>query len=342
MNKVIVHLKKWLLTGTYLCMASIVYAADLPIKFTLDWKFQGPQAAYLVAEAKGYFKEAGIDITIDAGNGSSGSVTRVAGGAYDIGFADINSLIDFVAKNPDQKLKAIFIVYDAPPFAAMTLKKSGIKKPQDLVGKKLGAPVFDSGRKLWPAFAKANSIDVNSVSWESVKPALRETLLVRGGSYDAITGFYFTSYLNLKAAGAKDEDIVSFLYSDYGVHLYGNAIIATDAFLEKNSEKVKGFLGAVVKGWKDTLANPDEAIAFLKKKDALIKSDVEKSRLLLAIKSNVLTDDVKTNGLGDINENRLAQSIQEVVMSLKSPRVPAVSEVFNGSFLPAKSDRMLP
>jgi NitT/TauT family transport system substrate-binding protein len=175
-----------------------------PIKFQLDWRFEGPAALFLTPVAKGYFKDAKLDVTVDAGNGSGGAVTRVASGTYDIGFADMAALMEFHANNPDAPNKpvAIMVVYNNTPASVMALKKTGIKTPADLAGKKLGAPVFDAGRRAFPIFAKANNINLSSVNWTAMDPPLRETMLARG-DVDAITGFTFTSLLNLEARGVK-------------------------------------------------------------------------------------------------------------------------------------------
>ena len=193
-------------------------AQTTPIKFQLDWRFEGPAALFLQPAAKGYFKDAKLDVTIDAGNGSGGTVTRVASGAYDLGFADLAALMEFHANNPDAPNKpvAIMMVYNNTPASVMALKKSGIKTPADLTGKKLGAPVFDAGRRAFPIFAKANNI--SGVQWTAMDPPLRETMLMRG-DIDAITGFTFTSLLNLEARGAKAADVVVLPYPDYGVKL---------------------------------------------------------------------------------------------------------------------------
>ncbi len=128
------------------------HAQTTPLKFQLDWRFEGPSAFFLLPVAKGYFKEAGLDVTVDAGNGSGGAVQRVASGSYDMGFADMASLMEFHANNPDAPNKpvAVMVVYNNTPAAVMALKKSGIQTPADLSGKKLGAPVFDAGRKAFP------------------------------------------------------------------------------------------------------------------------------------------------------------------------------------------------
>jgi NitT/TauT family transport system substrate-binding protein len=177
-------------------------AQTTPIKFQLDWRYEGPQAMFLVPLAKGYYQAEKLDVTVDAGNGSGGAVTRVASGAYDMGFADIAALMEFHANNPTAPNKpvAVMMVYNNTPAAVLALKKSGIKAPKDLDGKKLGAPVFDAGRRAFPIFAKANG--VGSVAWTSMDPTLRETMLARG-DIDAITGFSFTSLLNSRRAASR-------------------------------------------------------------------------------------------------------------------------------------------
>ncbi len=146
--------------------------AQTAIKFQLDWRFEGPAALFLGASAKGHYKAAGLDVTIDAGNGSGGTVQRVASGAYDMGFADLAALMEFHANNPDAPNKpvAVMMVYNNTPAAVLTLKKNGIAKPADLTGKKLGAPVFDAGRKAFPIFTKANNL--GNVTWVSMGPTV--------------------------------------------------------------------------------------------------------------------------------------------------------------------------
>src|SRR5690242_13115021 len=209
-----------------------------PIKFQLDWRFEGPAALFLHPASKGYFKAAGLDVSIDAGNGSGGTVTRVATGTYDMGFADLAALMEFHANNPDAPNKpvAVMMVYNNTPAAVMALKKSGIKSPADLNGKKLGAPVFDAGRRGFPIFQKANNIA--NVSWVSMDPPLRETMLARG-DLDAITGFGFTSLLNLEARGVKLQDVVTMPYADHGVKLYGNVIVASAKLVKENPAAIK-------------------------------------------------------------------------------------------------------
>lgn len=314
--------------------------ADTDIKFTLDWKFQGPTAAFLVAADKGFYAEEGLDVSIDSGNGSAGAVTRVAGGAYQMGFADINALVDFNVKNPGQSVKAVMMAYDAPPFSLFTLKKNNIDNAEDLVGRKLGAPVFDASYKLFPAFAHETGIDEAAVERVNMDPALRETMLVQG-QVDFISGHYFSSMLDLKSKGVAEEDIKFFLYADYGMDFYGNAVIASGNFIEEHPEAVAGFVRATLRGWKDIIADPEGAIEVVAKSDPLIDKGLELERLKLALDVNVLTDHVKANGIGDVDEARLKNSIAQLAIAYSLDSTPEPAAVWTSEFLPPAKDRML-
>lgn len=321
--------------------AAAAQAQDLlPVKFTLDWKFEGPAAGFLIAKERGYFEDEGLDVTIDSGNGSSGAVTRVASGAYDIAMADVNSMMEFNASNPGQAMKAMFIVYNAPPFALFTLKDSGIDSVEKMTGKTFGAPVFDSPRKLFPAFAQATGLDKDSVTWESMDPPLREPMLVRG-DVDGISGFYFTSLLNLRGLGVTEDKLNIWQYRDEGLDLYGNGLIASPALMEQHPDAVKGFVKAVIKGWRDAIADPKAGIAAVKARDPLIDEALELDRLQMAIDNNVLTDEVKANGMGGIDEARMLKAIDQVTYAFGIQDKPAVADVFTSDFLPPAEERML-
>lgn len=313
------------------------HAQNTPIKFQLDWRFEGPSALFLTPVAKGYFKDAKLDVTVDAGNGSGGAVTRVASGSYDLGFADLAALMEFHANNPDAPNKpvAIMMVYNNTPASVMALKKSGIKSPADLTGKKLGAPVFDAGRRAFPIFAKANG--VGNVAWTAMDPPLRETMLVRG-DVDAITGFTFTSLLNLEARGVKAEDVVVLPYPDHGVKLYGNAIIATPKILKDNPAAVKAFLAAFAKGAKDVITNPAAAIQDVKARDGIINVALETRRLQLAIDTVINSADARAEGFGQIKGPRLSLMASQVSDAFNTKTRVKVDDVWNGSFLPAAKD----
>ena len=316
---------------------SFAQAQTTPIKFILDWRFEGPAALFLTPLAKGYFKDAKLDVSVDAGNGSGGAVTRVAAGTYDMGFADLAALMEFHANNPDASNKpvAVMMVYNNMPASVMALKKSGIQKPADLNGKKLGAPVFDAGRRAFPIFQKANGI--TSVTWTAMDPPLRETMLARG-DVDAITGFTFTSLLNLEARGVKASDVVVLPYPDFGVKLYGNAIIVSPRLLKENPAAVKAFLLAFTKGARDVIAKPDDAIAFVKQRDGIINVALEQRRLRLAIDTVINSPDARSEGFGQIVAPRLSLMASQVSDAFNTKTRVDANAIWDGSLLPTRAE----
>ena len=319
------------------CSLGAAQAQSTPIKFQLDWRFEGPAALFLAPVAKGYFKDAKLDVTIDSGSGSGAAVTRVASGTYDMGFADMAALMEFHANNPDAPNKpvAVMVVYNNTPASVMALKKSGIKAPADLSGRKLGAPVFDAGRRAFPIFQKANG--VGNVAWTAMDPPLRETMLVRG-DVDAITGFTFTSLLNLEARGVKAEDVVVIPYANHGVKLYGNVVIASPKIIKENPAAVKAFLAALTKGTREVLNNPEAGVAVVKARDAIINSELETRRLKLAIDTVINSPDARAEGFGQINPGRLALMASQVSDAFNTKTRVNPDAVWNGSFLPPKAE----
>ncbi len=316
--------------------------AQTKIKFTLDWRFEGPSALFLNSIAKGYFKAEGLDVTIDSGTGSGAAVNRVATGAYDMGFADISALIEFVGNNPGAAVKptAIYMVYETTPAAVFSLKKNNFKSIKDLQGKTMGAPVFDAGRKAFPMVVKANGMDASKITWKTMDPPLRETMLQRG-DVDAITGFTFTSLIGLISRGVKEEDVTMWKYSDLGVQLYGNAVIVAPKFAQENPKAVAGFIRALNKGMKEVIANPEAHIKLVKERDPLVVEATELRKLKMAIEF-VNTPVHRASGLGVINKLRLDNTVDQVSAAYGLKNVVSADSIFNSSFLPPAAERVLP
>jgi NitT/TauT family transport system substrate-binding protein len=313
-------------------------SAQTPIKFTLDFKFEGPSAPFLVAIDKGYFKAEGLDVTIDSAAGSLEPINRVASGTYDMGFGDINSLIKFRDANPGTPIKSVFILYNKPPFSVVARKSRGINVPKDLEGKKLGAPAADGAFAQWKIFVQANGIDPHKVTIENVGFPVREPMLA-AGQVDAITGFSFSSYINLKDRGVPVEDIVVLLMADHGVNLYGNTIMVSPKFAAEKPEAVKGFLRAFVKGLKDTVKDPATAVDSVIKRNDVAKKDVELERLRMALRDNVLTPEVKANGFGGVDMARLDKAIDQIALTYEFKAKPKGADIFDASFLPPEAER---
>jgi NitT/TauT family transport system substrate-binding protein len=329
---------------TFVAMAAAVLAApaiaqtDLP--FALDWKFEGPSAPYFHAIDAGYFAAAGLDVTISEGAGSLDAIPKVATGAFPIGFADINSLMRFLDQNPGAPVTAVMMIYDKPPFAVVGRTSLGVTTPSDLQGKVLGAPPPDGAWAQFPIFAAENGLDVSTITVEPVGFPTREPMLAEG-KVAAVTGFSFSSTLNLIRLGVPAEDISVLLMADYGVDLYGNAIIVNTEFAAANPELVTGFLTAVAKGWKDAIATPDAAMAALMTRNPAADLALETERLKMAIDANVLTDFVKANGIGSIDPARMASAIEQTKSVYEFQTEPDAALYFDSRYLPTDGSLML-
>jgi NitT/TauT family transport system substrate-binding protein len=310
-----------------------------PVRFALDWRFEGPAAPYFVAIDKGYYKAEGLNVTIDQGAGSVEGINRVASGAYEVGFADINSLIKYRDRAQNIPVKAVMMVYDSPAFAIVTLKKNNIRAPKDLEGKVLGAPAPDGAYAQWPIFVKQNNIDASRVKIENIGFPVREPMLAQG-KVDAITGFWFSSFMNLRANGVPADDIVVLMMRDYGLDLYGNAIIANPEFIRDNPKALAGFVRATIRGIQDTIRSPDTAIDSLMKRNPIAKRDVELERLKMSLARNFVTKEVQANGLGAVDVKRLERSIDQIGIAFPYTQKPKAADVFTAQFLPAKEQRL--
>ena len=315
-------------------VASPARATD--VRFSLDWAFQGPQAPFLFALERGFFRDQGLNVTMDRGFGSGDVPVKIAAGAYDVGIADINPTIRMRLENPDSTLFTPFIIYDATALAVMTLKRQNITRPQDLAGKTLAAPETDAGRQLFPAFARAVGLDVNAVRWQTVSPQLRETMLVQGQA-NAITGFITSGILSLRAAGVPAADIVTFKYGDFGVDLYSTSLLMTRRWAEANPRAVTGLITAIVRGQIEARRDPAAAIAALKRRDPLINEAVERERMELGFTELTFTPHVLANGFGKIDMARLQRSIDIAREAFNIARPLNASDLYDPRYLPEAS-----
>ena len=321
-------------------MGTQAATAQTKVRFTLDWIPGATHGAFLIALQKGYYKAEGLDVTIDRGKGSAEVVRQLASNVYDMGFPDINVVMDFNSKNPDQAFPVLMSGYEEAPAAIIMLKSSGITEPKQLNGKKLGSAVNDSTFKLFPIFAKQTGIDMSSMQIQNIEPGLREVLLAQK-KVDAIPGQIFNSLLELKAKGVPASDINYFMYKDYGLELYGNSVAASRQFLKEHPDAVKGFLRATIKGLKDMARDPELAVKAAVAYEPLLNPDIERERLRVALDCCILTETVRKKGFGDVDQDRLRNIITLITEAYKLPRKPTLEEVFNPDYLPPVKDRMI-
>lgn len=326
--------RHFIAAGLFSAAFAVPAMADIDMPFALDWRFEGPAAPYFLAIDNGHFAAEGLSVEVTAGQGSLDAIPKVATGAFPVGFADMASLIKFIDQNPDAPVTAIMVLYDKPAFAIVGRISQGVSTPADLEGRRLGAPPPDGAWAQFPVFAAEQGLDVDAITVEPVGFPTREPMLA-AGEVDAVTGFSFTSYLNTVRLGVPPEDMSVMLMADYGLALYGNVIIVNTDFAEENPEAVTGFLRAVALGLRDAAADPAAGVAAIAARNPALDVDLEVERLEIALRDNILTDWVMENGLGNIDADRYALSLEQIAMTYEFQHEPDGARYFTDRFLPA-------
>jgi NitT/TauT family transport system substrate-binding protein len=315
-------------------------AETTKLKMILNWKYQGPQGWFFLAQDRGYFAAEGLEVSMDQGNGSGAAVPLVANGSYDVGFGDINALIELAAKKPEIAPLAVYVMYNIPPFAVIVRKDSTIKTPKDLEGKTIGGAANDAVRKLFPAFCGFSKIDCGSINITTIQVGLYEQMLMRG-SVDAIFGYVNTVRFSAKLMGVDPDKELRFMqFSDYGMDLYSNSIIVSKRLAKENPQAVKGLVRAINKGLIDAVKDPDAAIAAVKKREDLIKAPIERERFDATIMSEMSHPEIAKVGFGNVDRDRLRKAIDIIAKASDLPRTPTLDEIYSAEFLPPEAERI--
>lgn len=241
-----------------LLSAGVALAQNTPVTFQLNWMAGGPNAGFASALAQGYYKDAGLDVTIVQGNGSANTVQLVASGRAYLAYADAVSVTQLIAKGAPMKI--VSTVYQSNPSAVMSLKKTGIKSPADLKGKKVGVPSASSQTTMLPLFWKSNNLKESDITMIDLPVASMVPALLQG-QVDAVLGSIDAYQIQAESQGAQLD---VYRFADYGVPTVSTSIFASNQFIKDNPEVLRKFIAASLKGWSFAIDNPAQSIKDLK------------------------------------------------------------------------------
>ncbi|HKU09071.1 MAG TPA: ABC transporter substrate-binding protein [Bradyrhizobium sp.] len=332
-----------LMTGLWGGVCPDARAADpVAVTFTLDRPIDAVAAPFVMAQANGLYSAQGLSVTTNAAASAQEAIARVTSGASELALVDINVLVRLRDKEkPDApQVKAVFVLFNEAGYSIIARKSRGIRTMADLAGKSLGIVEHDPAAKFWPAVVKQNGIKLPTIKQSIISPAVREPML-SAGQVDAVTGSSFLSAINLKDRGVPADDVVLLRFADYGSEAYGYAIIANPAFAAAKPEAVKGFIRATIGGLNRVVKEPARAIEQVVSRMDSGSRDLEMERLRTILRENILTSEVRRNGLGGIDTARFEKSIEQMAEDFKFQKRPAAADVFDGSFLPPLNGRLI-
>jgi NitT/TauT family transport system substrate-binding protein len=310
------------------------------VELTYDRPINAGMAPFALAAAGGLFGAEGLSVTTDIASGSLEAIARVAAGTSNFALVDLNELIRFRDKPGAPPIKAVFVLFNKSPYAIVGRKSRGIRALSDVEGKTLGVAEGDFSFGLWPALARQNGIKISSVKLNKISAAVREPML-SAGQVDAVAGFSYLSAVNLRDRGVPADDLAVLRFADYGCEAYGFAVIVNPTFAATRPEAVKGFLRAVIAGTHLAIKEPGRAADEIVSRMDGGSRELELERLQTVISDNILTGEVKRNGIGSIDPARLERSIDQIAEDHKFRKRPSAADIFDDSFLPPLGGRLI-
>jgi NitT/TauT family transport system substrate-binding protein len=314
--------------------------SPIPIQFSFDRPIDAAAAPFLLALANGLFSAEGLAVTTSIAGGSPDAIARVASGASEFALVDINELIRFRGASEAPPVKAVFVLFNQSPYAIIARKSRGIHALSDIEGKTVGVAEGDLSIRLWPALARQNGIRIASVKQSGIGAAVREPML-SAGQVDAVTGFSYLSAVNLRDRGVPAGDLAVLRFADYGCEAYGLAVIVNPAFAAAGPEAVKGFVRAVIAGTQIAIGQPGRAVDEVVSRIDGGSRELELERLRTVISDNILTGEVKRNGIGGIDPARLGRSIDQIGEGFAFQKRPTAADIYDDSFLPPLNGRLI-
>ena len=311
----------------------------MPVRFILDWAAQPHQSPWFLAAERGYFTREGLAVSIDRGFGSGDGMNKVGGGSHDIALGDPNLLLLWNQQNPGRRVVMVYLHMDSGEHSVVALRSRGVNTLQDLAGKRIvRTGTGDVMGPLWPLFTRTHNIDTSRIEWLTVAPNLRDSLLFRGGA-DAVTAFGSTAYFNLLSLGVRREDIALFSFAENGFDIFGNGLLVTEEFAQRNPELLRRFIRATISGMQDAVADVPAAITATLRRDPTANAQIETDRFRFMLDRSIATPAVRARGISEIPPERLTRVTAFLTEAFEVPASSPPGPIWNPAFLPPLAER---
>jgi NitT/TauT family transport system substrate-binding protein len=307
-----------------------------PVTMMLDWIYQGPNVGFIMAQEQGFYRDAGLDVTVNSGKGSGSTAQLVASKATQIGFSDGFVVGNGVAKG--MTIKSVGAVFRRNPAAIIVLADSGIETPKDLAGKTIAMTAGSAQFQQWPAFAKGAGIDTSQIRIVNIDPAGVGPALISKKA-DAIGGYAQGYVPAIEIRGKKQVRI--FWFADYGVTVVSNGIIVHQDLLNGDPDLIRAFVPPSIKGFLYARQHPDEMAAVVKKYQPTVDPAITKREFELSWKTWV-TPNTKGKPLGWAADADWASTVQ-VLKQYGSVTTPIeAGQLYTNEFVPAGPEYVPP
>ena len=304
--------------------------AGKPMKLTLNFLAGGPQAGFMYAKALGLYQKAGIDLTIEEGRGSGTTAQLVATGSTDVGFADAPAAMQLRSKGAP--VKVVAPVLQTNGFAIISLEDANIRKPADLVGKRVAVQAGTAQTVLLNAILATNGIDPQKFNTVTIDPSAFVGALIEK-KVDAILGGADFQSVQLRDRGFKVHDI---FYRDVGVPTVGLSIIARDDRIAADPELYRKFIAASLEGWDAARKNPAAASdAVIKMFPTATKEQIQKQ---LDVDLRLVCAPGAT-ALGRVPEQNWQTTYALLTKYLELPTAKPIGDYYTTDLLPANAPK---
>ena len=224
------------------------------ISVQLKWKHQAQFAGLYVAQEKGFYRDEGLEVVdLKRGGPDAPPIPAVLSGEADFGIAGADDVL--VAVSEGKPIKAIATIYQESPVVYFALKESGIERPQDFIGKRVGLRKGTGTYFTYVAMMNNLGLDRNQVIEVSAESQDITPLLE--GDVDVWPGFRINEP---KVAERMGYEVNLIKPENFGVDIYADVLITTQEMIENRPDLVRAFVSSTLKGWEWAVANQEEAV----------------------------------------------------------------------------------